>query len=593
MGRYKIFFLYVMLSPGVFLISGLNSGLYYWVGKYPEAKRQVRESWTLLVGITLILSAIGYALAPWCAPRIRISSLDLRLLLVSTPFILAAMFLEDLMIAQGRIWTGSLYRSGFDVLRGASLVVAAWWSRSIACVLWIYFMYSVIWAAAGSWMLRSAEEIRPILSWEKSVEVLRYAVPVSAATLAALALQNMDQMILSVRLSPEKFAFYAIGCLTVPPLLILQSSVNRILIPKLSQAFARQDPSGAAALFAEGVCELFRFLLPATVGLMIYSNPIIRILFTERYMPAAPFLRVYALYYLCFAFPYDSVARALGDGKWILRAAFLFAPLSLGATWLAAGRWGAMGALAAFLTSQFLLRLYSLDHQRRNFGVSYSKFLPFKDMGIQTGLTAIAAAFSILSRPLFSDLRLWFLVTGPMFMVLYFGGAYAVYLRRRSALPATIHVLELAQTLSLGGLEKIVYLLSRELHQRPGFEVLVATYDHQTGAPSLEPQFREAGIPLVQWQKGKGFSFRSVARLVQILFSKDTRVLHVHDLGPLIYGSLAKILTFGRVQLVLTVHLLLDIQKHRRDRLYYKLFLRFPDRIIAVSPSGSAPGAWK
>src|SRR5258706_4985687 len=50
-GRYKAFFLYVMLSPGLFLVSGLTNGLYHWVGKYPEAKAEVRQSWTLLVGI--------------------------------------------------------------------------------------------------------------------------------------------------------------------------------------------------------------------------------------------------------------------------------------------------------------------------------------------------------------------------------------------------------------------------------------------------------------------------------------------------------------------------------------------------------------
>ena len=111
---------------------------------------------------------------------------------------------------------------------------------------------------------------------------------------------------------------------------------------------------------------------------MIYSDPIIRILFTERYMPAVPFLRVYALYYLCFALPYDAVARALGDGKWILRTALLFALPSMGATWLIAGYWGAMGALITFLTVQFLIRIYSLGHQRRNFAVPYSKFIPFK-----------------------------------------------------------------------------------------------------------------------------------------------------------------------------------------------------------------------
>ncbi len=96
MGRYKIFFLYVMLSPGLFLVSGLNNGLYHWAGKYPATKSEVRQSWTLLLGITFIFCAIGLIFSRWFAPFIKISSLDLRLLLLCVPFLLFSAFLEDI-----------------------------------------------------------------------------------------------------------------------------------------------------------------------------------------------------------------------------------------------------------------------------------------------------------------------------------------------------------------------------------------------------------------------------------------------------------------------------------------------------------------
>jgi glycosyltransferase involved in cell wall biosynthesis len=112
----------------------------------------------------------------------------------------------------------------------------------------------------------------------------------------------------------------------------------------------------------------------------------------------------------------------------------------------------------------------------------------------------------------------------------------------------------------------------------------VATYDHPNSQPSFVPLFEEAGIPLIQWQKGKGFSIRTVVRLVQLIFSEKTRILHVHNLGPLVYGSLAKIFSLGRVRLVLTVHTLVHLRQGPRYERYFKFFLRFVDRIIAVSP---------
>ena len=583
-GRYNIFFLYVMLCPGLFLTSGLNNGLYHWAGKYPQAKSEVRQSWTLLLGITLMVCALGLLCVHWAAPRIHISPLDLQLILLSVPFSITSSFFEDLMIARGDIWKGSAYSSGFNLLRIAGLLVAAWWTRSLESVFWVYLVVTALRALAGCLLVIKGEEIRFIFSLNKTKNVLHYALPVSIAGTASLALRSVDQTILSFRLSAAAFAFYAMGCLSIPPLEIFEASVNRVLIPQLSRAFAAEEYDEAVALFAEGVSELFRFLLPATIGLMLYSQPIIRILFTQRYMAAAGFLRFYALTYLFYALPFDAIARARADGGWILRTYLLFSILSIAATWFAARRWSAMGALLSVLASQFLIRMYSLAYARRCFSASFAKFLPLKELLIQSGLALVAAGVSLQLRPHFPDARSWFLFTGPLFTLIYFGGTYAIGLRRLDAHLGPIRVLELTQTLGLGGLERTLYVIADSLNQSWAFDVRVAAYEQSEGQPSLSAQFQKSGIPLTQWDKGQGFSVRSVFRLVHMIVSERVRILHVHDLGPLIYGSLAKIISLGRVRLVLTLHTLLDIQQSARYRLYYKLFLRFADRIIAVSP---------
>lgn len=583
-GRYKIFSLYVMLSPGLFLISGLTNGLYHWAGK-PESKNEVRQSWTLLLGVIAVLSVAGLAASGWLAAALKTPGPDIRLFFLSAPFLAASAFLEDLMISRGKIWTGSAYASGFNVLRAAGILLAAWWTRDVKTVLLVFFAATVVRAACGCLVFARSGELRPLFSREKTVSALRYAVPVSLAALAGLALSNADQMILSLRLAPEDFAFYAMGCLSIPPLQVLESSVNRVLIPRLSRAFNENERPAAAALFSEGVSELYRYLLPAAVGLIVYAEPIIRILFTERYAAAASFLKFYALFYVFLALPHDVVARARGDGKWILRTALLFTPLSIAGAWLATERWGAMGALGALLAAQLSIRVYSLNYQHRHFGVSLATFLPLNEMLFQTGLATAAAGASLLLHPLFSSPIAWFLVTGPMFAAFYLGGTYAVHLKRLAAGKGPIHVLQLSQTLGLGGLEKVVYSLSRDLKRDDRFAVSVATYDHPDGGPTLAPRFQESGIPLFQWRKGSGFSCRTVFRLVAIILSKNVRVVHAHDLGPLVYGSLGKLLSPTRVKLFLTVHTLLDIEQNRLYRFYFKVFLRFTDRVIAVSPA--------
>src|SRR5262245_66401931 len=88
MGHYKIFFLYVTLCPGLFLVSGLTNGLYHWAGKYPETKPEIRQSWALLVGITLLICSIGLLFSHWIAPALKISIPDLALLLATAAIII-------------------------------------------------------------------------------------------------------------------------------------------------------------------------------------------------------------------------------------------------------------------------------------------------------------------------------------------------------------------------------------------------------------------------------------------------------------------------------------------------------------------------
>src|SRR4051812_45727094 len=76
-GRYKVFFLYVMLSPGLFLTGGLTNGLYHWGGRYPDTQKEIRQSWTWMVGIAALCAAVGLAIATWLARALKMPSTDL------------------------------------------------------------------------------------------------------------------------------------------------------------------------------------------------------------------------------------------------------------------------------------------------------------------------------------------------------------------------------------------------------------------------------------------------------------------------------------------------------------------------------------
>ncbi|MFI5362176.1 MAG: glycosyltransferase family 4 protein [Elusimicrobiota bacterium] len=147
-------------------------------------------------------------------------------------------------------------------------------------------------------------------------------------------------------------------------------------------------------------------------------------------------------------------------------------------------------------------------------------------------------------------------------------------------------VLMLTQYLQLGGLERMVFNLSTALRSAGEWEPQVFVFDRLPEAGpenDLRPAFAKAGIRVTTFQKPPGFSVGLVLALRRTLSRENIRVLHTHDLGPLIYGVCAKLLSFGRVRLVHTQHSFVHLSRRWIYQYYERIFVRFADEIAVVS----------
>src|SRR5690606_5671788 len=184
--------------------------------------------------------------------------------------------------------------------------------------------------------------------------VWRYAFPVSIAWMFGVFVHNADQFILSLHIDAAEFAFYAIGCLVIPPILIFEHSVTRVMIPQLSASFSQGEGEKAQALYRDAVKHLAFLLIPAVTGLIVFAEPIITLLFTDTYARASNYLELFALSYLFLMIPYDAVPRAKGQANWILRTFVVFSVISLALAYFLTHEFGPYGALAALLLSRLL-----------------------------------------------------------------------------------------------------------------------------------------------------------------------------------------------------------------------------------------------
>ncbi len=147
-------------------------------------------------------------------------------------------------------------------------------------------------------------------------------------------------------------------------------------------------------------------------------------------------------------------------------------------------------------------------------------------------------------------------------------------------------VLFLTPFLNIGGLEKMIVDLSISLHEQGSWDPVVLAYDmkEQQGIETLLPPLRQKGVKVELHHKGPRFSLGAVRKIVDTVRKHSVRVIHSHDLGALIYATLAKIALLGTVKIVHTQHSFFDLDTKPRYRIYQRIFSLFADELVVVSP---------
>ena len=584
-GIYKIFFLYLMLAPGLAFTVGLTSGLPYWAGQGERGLKAIRvTSWIIFLHALVFM----LLLTVFANPLVKIIDIDgftkYTLYLMSLAIIgeVAGKFFEEAAISVGKGWRGSIFYAGFEIVRTFVIVFVAWQNKTVESVFQVQVAFSLLKTAFGYFYAFRLKLAGFLFDWDIIKAVNRYALPVSAAGVLTYFINYADQFLLTRYISPEEFATYAVGCFAIAPLFMFEYSVARVMIPELSSSFARQDGKRAAAIYKITIEQLALILVPAAIGLSVFADGFIALLF-PKYPDSVGYLRLFAFSYFLLIFPNDLVPRAKGQSRWIFCNFTFFSLLSIAVCATAAYFYGAYGALVGILLTRMVMRLYGLWYAKNSCKWGVLDFIPVADIAHLTTVCLLLSGLSLFLKQYYGSVKLWTLEIAPLFTLLYFISFifWKLPLDKKAKVKRIVMV---CQVMGIGGLERVILELSRNLHCREDVAVSVFCYDALEGTKSwLVPFFEEAGIEVTQLKKGKGFSFKALMRLVFLISSEKVVVLHSHDIGPMIYAVLAKILSPRRVRVVHTEHTSLHLLNSKRYQRYERFFSLFVDDLVAVS----------
>lgn len=424
-GSYKVFFIYLSILPFLVMAGGPLHSVYYWAG-FPaeEKKKYLNASWTLTLGLSALIALLGLPMEAYLATHFHVTPLFMIFLILAGFLWSPTSHFTESSIALGKRSVGALFDTGFELLKVAAFIFIAIKFRSLEKIFIFFVSMLALKLALTFYLNKRLNDIQ--LSFDKAAmkKVMTYSGPIALTGCLGVFIEKFDLILLSGYMDSRSFAFYSMGCLAVPPLFLLEMSVQKILIPSLSARYLKQEWAEAAVDYRKAIADISFLIIPSVFGLFVFAEAIVELLFTKAYADSAIYLRLFSLSYLLLVFPHDSVARATGKTTWIFKTYLFITPLSLAVTYLAVQHLSAASVLGITIAVKFIPKVLGLWFSAKVMNWRAIDMFPWRLNCERIIICSLLSALSLLLQSSFTDPVLWFLVCGSVFAAVYLGLSY-------------------------------------------------------------------------------------------------------------------------------------------------------------------------
>lgn len=422
-GLYKTFFLYLMILPFIALSGGPVNALYYWIGFDKHLRDDyIKNSWAVTIMFSSVLFVMGFFFLSFSFVfSLPLSTSQLIMLIICSFLSAPSGFYGEVCVAKGETTKGAILALSFELIKVAGFIFCAFKTRDITMIFYFYTLLMIL----SFIFMTSLASMNKVLTWRPDWEVMkrimRYSVPISISSGIIFVIDKLDLLILSGIISSESFALYSLGCLIIPPLFLLEMSVQKIMIPRISALFVENNLEGIALEFRKSVGDIGFLVVPAFFGLCFFSDAILAFLYTHAYSGAGIYLKVFAFSYLLLLIPHDAVLRATGKTDVIMKFNFLTLILACVILLFSAHHFSTLVTLMLSVVVKFIPKLYGLTASRKIINSSLIDLIPWRQLGEYAVVSALLTGICFSAKGYFPDEKLWLLSSIVLFAVTYLG----------------------------------------------------------------------------------------------------------------------------------------------------------------------------
>jgi O-antigen/teichoic acid export membrane protein len=427
-GAYRQINLAILTVIGI-LTFGFPQSLYYFFPKYPTRRKTFISQalfsqvifGCIFLGITLFS---GKALAEFFKHDIFLTASPLIGCIVL--FQLMRTMMETLLIVENRVTWASMYIVSRDVIRGLSLVIVVLIVPTLMAIVYTLLIYEgICFLLIVAYVAKRYHIYRFPFSRSNFVEQAKYSFPLGWAATAASLTQRLDQFFIIGRFSPAAYAIYSQGSYPMRFFYIPHQSIFDLVIPNVVGLVRDGKQQELLRLWHNLISKLAIITVPVVVLSQIVGVDAMVLLFTEEYRASGVLFRIYVLVLLRYITAFSVLPRAFARTGLIFQANIVALIVMAVTGWIGTIYFGMFGTVAAMLLSQYVHAYIQLQGGRREIGLPWRQFFPWKNLLRVVGVSVLSAVLPAISSYLIHSIIGRLLIAIPLYAASYVWLLYA------------------------------------------------------------------------------------------------------------------------------------------------------------------------
>ncbi len=426
-GLYKQAFQIMTTAVSVLGLQ-VASSVYYFMPREPKKHAQIAQNvflFYLLVGGTI--ASVFLAFPNWTnyvfqndglAPAVPVLGLAIM-------FWLGGSGIESVMIVNRDVRLASLFTLILQSSKVALLILAALlWGNIKALIIAALVQGTLSWVMLFCYLRRRYGQFWFPIDWRIFKAQIANALPFGLGGIAAVAMNDLHNYVVSYHFDPAVFAIYATGCFQLPLISVLFDAVETVLTPEFGRLESTRSHAKIIKIWMNAIRQLALVFVPICVLLFIVRYEFIVTLFTKNYVDSAPIFAINLIGVLLSIFIYQPILRNVAELRFFrVKLYLLLLPISFVALYVGIHQAGLLGAITAVVFMRTLDIGISMTAIGQKLEITVVQLKPLLSITKTVAAAAIAATFTYLIKfPLVNQSGIVTLITcsavfGAVFIV--------------------------------------------------------------------------------------------------------------------------------------------------------------------------------